>query len=334
MIEPVTDAELLEALTGGVDGRKVAGLTRRPYRYATSAPLERVRVALEDGDELDLILKHLAGERMPGGAQAGKPEFLNDPMRELETYRRLLDPAGIGPRYLAGVARREPAAHWLLIEKVPGVELWQIGELEIWERAASWIGALHARWTDRADELRALNPHLIDHSASWFEAWSRRAVAALERSADPRASTLAASLERYGEVAEGLAGLPRTFVHGELYPANVLVVTTERPPGIYPVDWEMAAIGPGLIDLAALAAGYGPEERERLETAYVRGVVEAGGPSPDPEELTVGLARCRLHLAIQWLGWGEDWRPPPEHSHDWLDEARDLTESLGLGERA
>ena len=39
------------------------------------------------------------------------------------------------------------------------------------------------------------------------------------------------------------------------------------------------------------------------------------------ETLSADLARCRLHLALQWLGWSPDWRPPPEHAHDWLGEA-------------
>jgi Phosphotransferase enzyme family len=42
------------------------------------------------------------------------------------------------------------------------------------------------------------------------------------------------------------------------------------------------------------------------------------------------LDYCRLHLAMQWLGWAENWSPPPEHSHDWLNEALTLAEQLGL----
>ena len=65
---------------------------------------------------------------------------------------------------------------------------------------------------------------------------------------------------------------PRTFVHGELYPSNVLVVRDDRHPRVCPIDWEMAAIGPGLIDLAALVGGWDPPERERLVAAYLSGL--------------------------------------------------------------
>src|SRR5581483_3488028 len=109
-----TDAELREVL-GGDD---VLELSRRPYRYATSAPLEQLDVRLRDGTRLELILKELARERLMGDARATKPEFVYEPERELATYRELIGPAGVGPRfYGAG------AAGWLVLEKVPGVEL-------------------------------------------------------------------------------------------------------------------------------------------------------------------------------------------------------------------
>ena len=48
------------------------------------------------------------------------------------------------------------------------------------------------------------------------------------------------------------------------------------------------------------------------------------------EELLAALDYCRLHLAMQWLGWAAEWSPPPEHSHDWLAEAFTLADRLGL----
>ena len=69
----------------------------------------------------------------------------------------------------------------------------------------------------------------------------------------------------------------------------------------------------------------GGGERGRLLSAYAEGV---GTGSED--ELLQDLARARLHLALQWLGWNPDWRPPREHAHDWADEALDMTAELGL----
>jgi hypothetical protein len=321
-----SDQELIDLLNESADGREVQGLSRRPYRYATSAPLEEVVVSFADGEQMTLIFKDLSRDRLLEDARATKPAFLHQPAREVETYRRILAPAGIGPRCVAAVA--EPPRHWLLIEKVPGVELWQIGELEIWEEVAMWAGRFHGRFAGRLEELRAANPHLLEHSRSWFRSWCDRATAALASSDDSRAPSLQRALGRYGEVIDALAALPLTFVQGEFYPSNVLVVPEEDPTRVCPVDWEMAAVGPGLVDLAALVGGWARAEQERLIAAYLRGL--PGGEPAAPASLAADLARCRLHLALQWLGWSTNWRPPPEHAHDWLGEALVLMQELQL----
>src|SRR5206468_618453 len=138
-------------------------------------------------------------------------------------------PAGIGPRCLAVVADPEEPRHWLLIEKVPGVELWQVGELPVWEDVARWLGEFHAGFAGRVDEVRAANPYLFELSEDWFRSWRDRASSALADSPDARAAGLERALDRYDEVIASLAALPRTFVHGELYPSNVLVVRDEQP---------------------------------------------------------------------------------------------------------
>jgi Ser/Thr protein kinase RdoA (MazF antagonist) len=326
----ISDRALIEALGGRLDDHEISGVRRRSYRYATSAPLEEV-VVLAGGKEVgSLILKDLSRDRLIGNARAAKPEFLHEPLREVATYREILAPAGIGPRCLAAVAEPGTSTYWLLLDKVPGVELWQVGELAVWEQVARWLGGFHGGFARNVGEVRAANPHLLEHTAASFRSWSERAMAALAESSGEREKKLLVALEGYREVADSLAELPRTFVHGELYPSNVLVVRGERPLGVYPVDWEMAAIGP--LDLAALSGGWPHRERESLARSYLDGLAASGRPSPDLEQLIADLSRCRLHLALQWLGWSSDWRPPEEHAHDWLGEALSLTRELGLAE--
>jgi hypothetical protein len=330
---PVTaaasDSELIELLRHQGGLHDVHELSRRPYRYATSAPIEEIRVRRRDGTETALLLKDLSRDRLLGDARTTKPAFLHQPRREIETYRGILAPAGIGPRCFGVVSDSDEQRHWLVIERVPGVELWQVGELSVWEVVARWLGEFHAAFAGRIDDARAANPYLLELSGDWFRSWSERARAALAESPDPRAAIVGSALERYDEVATSLAALPRTFVHGELYPSNVLVVREEQPLRVCPVDWEMAGIGPGLVDLAALVGGWAPEERSRLVSAYVDAGTSTGGTLPRAT-LETDLARCRLHLALQWLGWCTDWQPPREHAHDWTGEALELTRELGL----
>jgi hypothetical protein len=325
----VPDRDLMEELGDELDGQPIVALRRARYRYATSAPLEEVRVVVEGGEEAALILKDLSRDRLPANALAAKPEFLHQPRRELETYRRILGPAGIGPRCFAAHADPDGLHDWLLLEKVPGVELWQVGQLVVWERVARWLGEFHAAFAGKLDQLRSANPHLLDHSAAWFRSWYERAMAAIASSQDGRVADLAAAVDGYEAVVEALAELPRTFVHGEFYPSNVLVARDRKPVGVYPVDWEMAAIGPGPLDLAALAGGWGAIERESLARAYLEGLGPAREPGQPLDELLRDLSRCRLHLALQWLGWSSDWLPPDEHAHDWLGEALAAAKELG-----
>src|SRR5207248_8034980 len=78
---------------------------------------------------------------------------------------------------------------------------------------------------------------------------------------------------------------------------------------VCPVDWERAAIGPGLIDIAALVAGQWPEEqKEVMAFAYRSDLQRIGADTPDLTGLRRQLCLCRLFLAIQWLGWSSDWR--------------------------
>jgi aminoglycoside phosphotransferase (APT) family kinase protein len=150
--------------------------------------------------------------------------------------------------------------------------------------------------------------------------WLPRAVAA----APPGAlDAVAVVWER--SVAR-LAAWPVTFVHGEFYPSNILVADGDGLD-VRPVDWEMAGVGPGVLDLAALVAGsWEAQEREAMVRAYHAALPAAGRPSWP--ELTEALTHARLNVAVQWLGWLPGWTPPDDHAHDWLAEAQVLAAEL------
>jgi thiamine kinase-like enzyme len=111
----------------------------------------------------------------------------------------------------------------------------------------------------------------------------------------------------------------------------VLVAETGGEVRICPVDWEMAAVGSGLLDLAALTAGqWTEEERTALALAYYGALPPAARQTLDEPAFLEALDWCRLQLAVQWLGWAPGWSPPAEHAHDWLGEALHLAGRLGL----
>jgi len=295
--------EALEQIFG-----PVRELEQHPYAYRTSFPLEEVRLLLEDGHEVSVIVKSLGRDGLDEHARLAKPEFLHDPLRELFVYTEMLATRELGTaRCYGSVAAAEAGRYLLFLEKVDGVELWQIGELEAWEEAARWAARLHAEVKPTA------SPHLIRYDADFVRSWIGRAV---EFVGGPELRRISS---RYDTVVERLAALPPLFVHGEFYASNVLVGPELR---ICPIDWEMAGIGPGVLDLAALVSAWGDEEARRLARAYqdaLPGTLEPGD-----------LDSARLHLAVQWLGWSRDWTPPREHATDWLGEAVAAADRLGL----
>jgi len=309
------DPELRLALerAAGRPGRLV-GWRRRPSAYRTSSPIEDIDVERADGTSVPLILKVLGRAALTDAARKAKPAFLDDPAREVEVYRSVLPVAPAGPPVCYGAAAVNRC--WVLLERVGGRELYQVGEFELWESAARWLAQLHAgfvgRTTPPADRL-------VVHDADYFRAWGQRAA-----DFAPQMRRLAG---RYERAVERLAALPPTVLHGEFYASNVLVCDGPGGGRVCPVDWELAGWGPGPIDLAALTAGkWTDAERRALAAAYHD---DLGDGSFDA--LLEALDWCRLHQAVRWVGWSADWAPPAGHSHDWLGEALELADRLGLG---
>jgi thiamine kinase-like enzyme len=265
-------------------------------------------------------------------AQLAKPRFLHDPEREPAAYRALLSQAPPGPpRFFGAVVEADRS--WLFVEWVEGRELFQIGERALWEEAAGWLARFHAALAPELDRHRA-EARLIEHEAAFYRRWIERAERFATERGDGSAATLAWLHERHEQVVEALLALPRTVLHGEFYASNVLVASASdsvpTPLGkksdarVAPVDWELTAAGPGLSDLAALVSGWPREDCEALAAAY------AAEPGIAPFT-AADLDLARLQVAIQWLGWAPpQWQPPPEQRHDWLAEATQLAEELGL----
>jgi len=265
--------------------------------------------------------KRLDWEELEPQAQLAKPRFMHDPGREPAVYRLLLPQAPAGPPEFFGAVLDEDR-HWLFIEWVEGRELHQVGERGLWEAAASWLGRLHVELASEVE--RAASIRLFDRDAAFYRRWIERAREFARAPGRPQghAALVEWLAERHEAVVEALLALPRTVVHGEFYASNVLIANDAAQPRVAPVDWELASVGPGVGDLAALVSGgWGEEDRMAIAAAYG----EVPGAS------LAGLDFARLQVAIQWLGWAPpEWEPPEGQRHDWAAEAAALAEGLGL----
>jgi len=300
-------------------GQPVRGLTRRPHAHASSFAIEEVDAITGDGEVVRLVVKDVAASGLLPGAADAKPAARLDPARETEVYRSILVPWALDVPVFRGSVTDSVAGHrWLLLEAVDGNPLWQSGDSAAWDAAARWLGDMHSRAVPRA------SGRLLRYDADYLLGRISPAVALTPPGALER---VAAS---WRETVGRLAGWPHAFLHGDYYASNVLVEATSAGPRIRPVDWELAGLGPGLLDLAALSSGtWTADERRRLALAYHAAWHPPAG-RPSAGELLDVLECARLLVAVQWLGWSERWTPPPEHAHDWLATALDAAARIGL----
>jgi Ser/Thr protein kinase RdoA (MazF antagonist) len=294
---------------------------RRASPYASSFPLEELDVETGTGERLALVVKELSPDALLPDARRARDGAAPDPQRELCAYD-LLERTEIGAPFRYA-AVREGGRTWLALERVAGERLDQCGDPDAWAATARWLAGAQARLAARAD------------GASWLPAWQAPAAARLAdaarraphlrptgapAAARQRERRLAALAEPLARARARAAALPQTVIHGELYPANVLIAGAR----VCALDWETIARGPALLDLAALTAGRWDEPGDPLAQAY-----RAALPDPPPAaELARDLDACRLLVAARWLAAPPSWTPPPEQARDWLADAERVAERL------
>jgi hypothetical protein len=319
-LEPLLEAQLAETFG---KRRSIRQLVRRSCPYTSSFKIDELDVQFNDGSRLPLLLKDLSRDGMLEVARNVRPEFLYEPRREIDAYRWILPhaPSGTAAPYGAVV---EPLAgrYWLFLEHVDGLQLSQVGSFAAWEQSAAWIGRFHRSFSAAQTQDLAQRSKLLVYDERFYWQWLDRAQQfAGCRSRRQQIDRIA---RRYVAVVKRLTSLPRTVIHGELYACNVLVTKQRRAVRICPVDWEMAAFGPSLIDLASLTAGWAESKQRALARAYLSATGYGNGAhrkTIPSKEFNVDLDCCRLHLAMRMLGWSDRWTPPSQHARNWLGEA-------------
>lgn len=314
---------------------KITQLSRHPSEYRTSFALEELAVDLKDGKHLELIFKDLSWQALSEDIRQVKPYFLYNPLREIEAYRAILAPHQIGTATCYGASVDEQRQrYWLFLEKVSGHELYQIGEFDKWQAVARWLAEFHNRFAARVDQLNNITS-LLQYDGAFYRRWVQRACSFAKHCGDAQQRNVKAVLTwlaaQYEKVVEKLIALPSTLIHGEFYSSNVLVQNETNGVRVCPVDWEMAGVGPGLLDLAALTAGkWNEKQKAALVLSYYDARKTTRREYLKPDEFLTAFDYCRLHIAMQWLGWAPNWSPPAENAYDWLGEAVHMAGKLGL----
>jgi hypothetical protein len=290
-----------------------------PYRLELETPAGRCRrdvvVKVKARDEITIAigerLAHLVDARL--GVQYSRFRerlgLTGAHVRELAVY------AQTDPRFrrhapaVLGAVEDDARETWVLVlEDLAGARLldavddagaWRTGDVEA---ALRGIAEVHAVWYGREGELRArtwLGPvpsgdtmaameplwaALADHAAPFFAAWAGTELPRRHRE-------LAGTVERWWRPLETV---PRTLIHNDFNPRNLVLRGSPERPTLCAYDWELATLGAPQRDLAELLCfTLGPAPRwtdvVRLVEAHRAALAGAAGQAVDRADWWLGL---------------------------------------------
>jgi hypothetical protein len=310
----VTVAEMLS--TAGGRPLQVREIRRQPSPFATLFPAEVLSVALGDGTELRLFLKHLGSE------QPEQPDKQRRD-REIRVYETLLRDEGLPvPKYYGSRWNATTSRHELYLEYIDAWPL-KYHHLEHWVTAAKRLADFHAHFAVRIDILNACD-FLLRLNEEYFTAWAQRAIVALAGQSSELAERLSEILSSYSVVSEVLAGQPPTLVHNDLAPKNVIADPTHTPARICLIDWEMAGIGCGLLDLVHLKYGLNPDQEQEMLAAYGSNLRITHLLPQDDQQFAQLLAACELHKTLYRIAHSPAWNLPLMKLAEWVGDAQEF----------
>jgi aminoglycoside/choline kinase family phosphotransferase len=325
MAERVQSQDLCLALDDALSPRfgragAVREVQRKPLSRASTFAAERINAIFRDGTTLVVFFKDLFHTARGRAASVSR---LERGYRELTVYRRVLDGRPFDTPQLHGsLWDPEHARCWLFLEWIPGQTLSQATRLDVWRTAARWAARFHAR--SRAISLADL-ACLPRYDQLGYGVRADLLRARLPDATPSDRRLIEESLSRYEGLGSRLAQLSQSVIHGELFPANIIVrrdVPGSADGTVAIIDWETAAIGPSYLDIVSLTSGHEPGMRDDLLGAYFEECQAAGG----------GLewARFREDVEIvefvhvmKWLSWFARRKGPGRRRWvRWIEELR------------
>jgi hypothetical protein len=298
---------------------EVVGVRRTPSPHATVFPAEVVSVELASGERVSIFVKHLGEEQRSHPDKRVRE-------REARVYDELLGDRGLPvPRFLGSGWNDATGRRELFLEYVNGWNL-KYQELRHWYAAARHLAQLHLAFALQGDRLLGRD-FLLRLDRDYLFAWAGRAVAAVSSLSAELANRLQRTVDDLSVAADLLAEQPPTLVHNDLAPKNVIADTSASSGRTCIVDWEMAGVGCGLMDLAHLTYGLPPREAERMFDLYGEELSDTG-LMPSHEEGKRLLASCQLHGTLYRLAHADVWRLPLERVEEWIADSEELNREV------
>jgi aminoglycoside phosphotransferase (APT) family kinase protein len=301
----------------------IGAIERNRFPYIGSYDCDLVTVRLSTGEQFRLFLKDY---RI---SQKSKDEPELRRQRELRVYRDLLRGTDLGtPEYYGSVWDDSEGRFWILLEFVDGVVI-KDHNVEHGILAADWLGRMQGLFAQRSEMLSACD-FLIRQDADFFRSKAQLAQWNVDQNSSPSARRLSKIVDGYEQIIKVLETQPLTLVHGGYIPWHILLDFNCKPTRVCAVDWESAAFGPTLYDLAYFTYGMEPRPRHRLLDAYRRAAIQSGVPVPAETQMQYIVNCLRLHRIFDWLSRGLEKRFTEHKVANLVDRAEQLSATLHL----
>jgi Phosphotransferase enzyme family len=294
-----------------VDGRSLTLLGREPTPYATTFPCEIVTCRVGRGKPRRLFCKYTAGVDYTGHGHRGGVGH------EIATYRHILARTNnFRPKFYGGYTDSETGQYWLFLEYLEGgLRVGKLNDPVAMGKTARWIARFHV-----TSQRLLGNEHvhfLKRYDKEYYLGWITRTV----DFAGPnykKSSWFRQLYARANDFLSPLLGSAPAIIHGEYYQHNILF----HQGRVCPVDWESAAVGEGLIDLACLTDGWESKIADVCTETYVR----TRWPEGAPAEFAKVLKAARLYMTVRWLGDDPDFTRSASAGGHWIRLRKLVTE--------
>ena len=221
-----------------------------PDRKPSIGRVRGIRVDYEGAEgsgSCGLVLKEPQGTTRIGLAGAGK--------REVGLYESLAIHLPVDtPHMLVG----SPLGDWLILELIEGSKDPQDWDAGDYTNAIDQLAMLHDRFWSLDGDLSTF-PWLgrpLDADFDVYVTAAQKAFLGLRESGKPtqladiseRLELIATLIDSADLIAAPLLSEPFTLLHGDYWPGNISVLETTQQI-VY--DWQLASVGPGIMDLLA-----------------------------------------------------------------------------------
>jgi hypothetical protein len=314
----------------GLSRAKSRGPGARPLVLKVTAHSDDVRIVGEAlagicGERLAAAYREFGGALGSDGGHAREIALYRDADPILRAHTPAVIATHADPETRAWAVLLEDLSGATLLDSVDRPEAWTRDHVEV---AVDGIAAIHGAWHARVDELRgqtwmaaarttasvqAMTPlwrALADHAAPMFAGWAGASLPAAQR----------ALIDRIAAWRPALDAAPQTLVHNDFNPRNVCLRPAEDGPvppkrstgpreggwRLCAFDWELAAIGTPMRDLAEFLCFVSPDGSdrpsiERLIDRHAARFAAVAGVPVDPNAWRAAFAAALAEVLIDRL---------------------------------